>query len=94
MGLKLIFFSPSLGFFAALVLPSSFYLLEMAGDFAGMPILLGLTGVEFSWELGLTILVLTGVEALAMLSRGFTSCADFIWVGGWIFDGKFLLKSI
>lgn len=64
------FFSVSLGFLAFFVFPPSFYLLEGVGDFTGFPILCELTGVEFIWELGLTTLVRTGVEALAMFKSG------------------------
>jgi hypothetical protein len=49
---------------------ASFYLLEGVGDLDGWGSLCGFTGVEFICDPAFMILVLTGVDALAMFKRG------------------------
>lgn len=63
--------------------PSSFSLLFITGERDPIVILWTLTGVELSWDCGLTTLMRTGVDAFEILINGFIKLG-FNCVGGWM----------
>lgn len=77
-----------------LLMFSLFYLLERVGDFACVPILWILTGVEFICVLVFKTRLRMGVEAFAILIREVAVMVLLIWEGGCILDGQFFFKSI